>query len=264
ASACSLKRSAIRSSCLRVASSSACLINSAASAGFAFAHSSTLPRNSADSRMKSRMLLALSRLGTVHPIRSATRRPNSVIASSEQVGNVSTWHLLQLRIPLSAVRHIAGRDVALVLAELEVEASLGDALGVPALRAMRNDPVEREPAGIGCALDLGRLREALPPPVNPRFPLDGLCEASTAFGRDLPNASTGRLVPELYQPLGRHTAGVQLFGDKLERDWFLGRSRPIARDGRQSLIMIMIILLLLLLLLLLFPEGFDQGFGKPF
>src|SRR5690606_40371578 len=114
------------------------------------------------------------------------------------VGTVSTCHLLQLRIPLSAVRHIAGRDVALVLGELEVEASFGDTLGVPTLRAMRNDPAEREPAGIGRALDLGCLREALPPPVNPRFPLDGLCEASTAFGRDFPNAPTGRLVPELH------------------------------------------------------------------
>src|SRR5690606_1343173 len=188
--------------------------------------------------------------------------PNSVIASSEQVGNVSTWHLLQFCIPLGTIGHVAGLDVALVLGELEVEASFGDTLGVPTLRAMRNDPVEREPAGIGRALDLGCLREALPPPVNPRFPLDGLCEASTAFGRDFPNAPTGCLVPEFHQPLRRHAVGIQLFGDELERDWFLGRSRPIARDGRQCLIMIL--LLLLLLLLFLFPEGFDQGFGKPF
>src|SRR5690606_4042675 len=123
---------------------------------------------------------------------------------SEVVGNVSAGHLLQLRIPLGAVWHIAGRDVALVLGELEVEAALDDTFGVPALRAMRNDPVEREPAGIGRALDLGCLREALPPPVNPRFPLDGLCEASTAFGRDFPNAPTGCLVPEFHQPLRRH------------------------------------------------------------
>src|SRR5690606_13786272 len=108
------------------------------------------------------------------------------------------WHLLQFCIPLGTIGHVAGRDVALVLGELEVEAALGDTLGIPALRAMRNDPVEREPAGIGRALDLGRLREALPPPVNPRFPLDRLCEASTAFGCDLPNAPTGRLVPELH------------------------------------------------------------------
>src|SRR5690606_39343806 len=108
------------------------------------------------------------------------------------------WHLLQLRIPLGIIGHVAGRDVALGLGELEVEAALGDTLGGPALRAMRNDPVEREPAGIRRLLGLGRLLAASPPPVNPRFPLACLCEASTALGRDFPNAPTGRLVPELH------------------------------------------------------------------
>src|SRR5690606_28677143 len=95
--------------------------------------------------MKSRMLLALSRLGTVHPIRSATRRPNSFIASSEQVGNVSTWHLLQLRIPLSAVRHIAALDVARVLGEPEVKHSFRYSFSVPAVFSLGENPVQGEP-----------------------------------------------------------------------------------------------------------------------
>src|SRR5690606_5956643 len=208
------------------------------------------------------MLLALSSLGAVHPMRSATMWTNSVVASSEQVGNVSTWHLLQLRISLGAVVHVAGRDVARVLGEPEVEAALGDTLCVPALAAMRNDPVEGEPSGIRRALESRRLGEAGAPPAGIRLGLDGVAEAAPPVGVDLSDPPSGRLVPGRHQPLGRQAVGVQLFGDKLERDWLLGRSRPIARDGRQSLILIL--LLLLLLLLLLIPEGFDQGFGKPF
>src|SRR5690606_19104241 len=128
----------------------------------------------------------------------------------------------EFRVVARSVVHVPGADVFAVslLVEPEVEAAPGDTLGVPALAAMRNDPVEGEPAGIRRALDLGCLREALPPPVNPRFQLDCLHEASTALGRDLPNATIGRLVPERHQPLGRQAIGVQLFGDEFE-DWLL-------------------------------------------
>src|SRR5690606_38537965 len=142
--------------------------------------------------MKSRMLLALSSLGAVHPRRSATMRTNSVVARSEEMGNVSTRNLLQLRVPLGAVVHVAGRDVSLARIEPEVEHSLCHPLGIPALAAMRNDPVEGEPSGIRRALDLGCLREALPPPAEVRLALDGVAEAAPPVGVDLSDSPSGR------------------------------------------------------------------------
>src|SRR5690606_20843091 len=124
--------------------------------------------------------------------RSPAMRRNSSIPSSEQVGNVSTWNLLQLRIPISAVVHVSGRDVSLARIEPEVEHSLCHPLGVPALAAMRNDPVEGEPSGIRRALDLGCLREALPPPAEVRLALDGVAEAAPPVGVDLSDSPSGR------------------------------------------------------------------------
>src|SRR5690606_36257049 len=198
--------------------------------------------------MKSRMLLTLSRLGTVHPIRSATMRPNSVITSSEQVGNVSTWHLLQLRVPLGSVVHVAGRDVARVLVEPEVEHPLSHPLGIPAVLPLGENPVQGEPVALGSALERRRLGEAVAPPADVRLALDGVAEAAPSVGVDLSDSPSGLLVPERHQPIGRQAIGVQLFGDEFEG---LGRSRPIARDGRQSVIMILIFFLILILILFL-------------
>src|SRR5690606_4633531 len=153
--------------------------------------------------MKSRMLLALSRLGTVHPIRSVTRRPTSVIASSEQVGNVSTRHLLQLRVPFGVVMHIAGRNVSLVLGEPEVEHSFRYSLSIPAILPLGENPVQGEPAALGSALESRSLGEASAPPADVRLALDCVAESAPPVGIDLSDPSSGGFVPDLHQPLWR-------------------------------------------------------------
>src|SRR5690606_30763788 len=125
------------------------------------------------------------------------------------------------------------------------------------------NPVQGEPVALGSALERRRLGEAVAPPADVRLALDGVAEAAPSVGVDLSDSPSGRLVPERHQPIGRQAIGVQLFGDEFERDWILGHSRPIARDGRQSMILILILFLILILILnrIGYRTGLRWGIG---
>src|SRR5690606_13729508 len=156
--------------------------------------------------------------------------------------------LLQFCIPLGTIGHVAGLDVARVLGEPEVEHSLSHPLGIPAIPPLCENPVQSEPVALGSTLDSCCLREAFAPPADVRLALDGVAEAAPSVGIDLSDSPSGRLVPDLHQPLWCQAVWVQLFGNKLERDWLLGRSRLIARDGRQNVFILILILFLILFL----------------
>src|SRR5690606_34883116 len=180
------------------------------------------------------------------------------IASSEQVGNVSTWHLLQFCIPLGTIRHVAALDVARVLGEPEVKHSFRYSFSVPAVFSLGENPVQGEPVALGRTLERRRLSEAFAPPADVRLALDGITEAAPSIRIDLSDSASRRFVPQRHQSLGRQTIWVKLFGDELEEGWFLGRSRLIARDGRQN-VFILILILFLFLFLFLNRIGYRTG-----